>query len=67
VHFRIFGGGEDHLALVQLHEELVWDAKRAASEKGSSLSPEELRLISLAAWLDAVEQHTGKPVQVVKK
>jgi hypothetical protein len=67
VHFRIFGGREDHHALVQLHEELVWDAKRSASEKGSSLSQEELRLISLAAWLDAVEQHTGKPVQVVKK
>jgi hypothetical protein len=66
VHFRVFGGREDHFALVKLHEELAWDARRQASERGS-LSDEYLRLISLAAWLDAVEKHTGKPVQVVKK
>jgi hypothetical protein len=65
-HFRIFGGREDHLEVAQLHEQLAWETRRTASEKGSP-SEEELRLISLAAWLDAVEKHTGKPVQVVKK
>jgi hypothetical protein len=65
-HFRIFGGREDHFALMQLHEELAWNARRQASERGN-LSNEKLQLISLAAWLDAVEKHTGKPVQVVKK
>ena len=66
VHFRIFGGREDHFAVVQLHEELAWEARREASEKGS-VSEEDLRRISLAAWLDAVEQLTGKEIQVVKK
>ena len=66
VHFRIFGGREDHLALAQLHEELSWNAKRSASEKGS-LGEEDLREISLWAWQEAVKQHTGKDIQVVKK
>jgi len=65
-HFRIFGGREDHLAVVQLHEQIAWEARREASEKGS-LSEEDLRNISLGAWLDAVEQQTGKSIQVVKK
>jgi hypothetical protein len=65
-HFRIFGGRSDHLAVAQLHEELAWEAKRLASEKGA-VGEEELRLISLAAWFDAVEKQTGKPIQVVKK
>jgi hypothetical protein len=65
-HFRIFGDREDHLAVAQLHEQLAWEARRAASEK-RSLSEEDLRNISLAAWLDAVEQHTGKSIQVVSK
>jgi hypothetical protein len=65
-HFRIFGDREDHLAVAQLHEELAWDARREASEKGA-LGEEDLRLISLAAWLGAIKQCTGKPIQVVKK
>jgi hypothetical protein len=65
-HFRIFGDREDHLAVAQLHEELAWDARRSASEKGS-LSEEDLRLISLATWLGAIKRCTGKPIQVVKK
>ena len=63
-HFRIFGNREDHLAVAQLHEQLVWEARREASEKGS-LSEEDLRNISLAAWLKALEKQTGKPIQVV--
>jgi hypothetical protein len=65
-HFRIFGGREDHFALIQLHEELEWNARRQEAERGD-LSKEDVQLISLEAWLDAVEKHTGKPIQVVKK
>jgi hypothetical protein len=63
-HFRIFGNRDDHLDVAQLHEQLAWEARHAASEKGN-LSEEDLRRISLAAWLTAVEQSTGKPIQVV--
>ena len=65
-HFRIFGDREDHFAVVQLHEELVWTIRRSEAEKGG-LSEEDLRRISLGAWLEAIKQHTGKAVQVVKK
>jgi hypothetical protein len=65
-HFRIFGGRDDHLEVAQLHEQIAWETRHAASEK-RSLSDEDLRLISLAAWVNALEKQTGKPVQVVKK
>jgi hypothetical protein len=65
-HFRIFGDREDHFEVVQLHEELAWDMRHSASEKGS-LSEENLRNISLRAWLEAVKQRTGKEIQVVSK
>ena len=65
-HFRIFGNREDHFEVMQLHEELAWDVRRSASEKGN-LSEEGLRNISLAAWLDATKQCTGKPIKVVSK
>jgi len=65
-HFRIFGDREDHFAVAQRHEELAWAARHSASEKGS-LSEEDLRRISLAAWLEAVKQSTGKEIQVVSK
>ena len=65
-HFRIFGDREDHFAVVQLHEELAWDAQRLASEKGG-LSDEDKRRISLKAWLEAIKKRTGRAIQVVKK
>ena len=65
-HFRIFSNRDDHLEVVQLHEQLAWEARRVASET-RSLSEEDLQNISLAAWLEAVEKKTGKPIQVVKK
>ena len=65
-HFRIFSNRDDHLEVAQLHEQLAWEARRAASEKGK-LSEEDLRNISLAAWLKAVEQQTGKPIKVVNQ
>jgi hypothetical protein len=63
-HFRIFSNRDDHLEVAQVHEQLAWEARHAASERGS-LSEEDLRNISLKAWLDAVKQCTGKPIQVV--
>lgn len=63
-HFRIFGDREDHLAIVQAHEDLVWKIRLEAEEKGK-LSEEDLRRISFEAWLQAVKQCAGKPVQVV--
>jgi hypothetical protein len=65
-HFRIFGDREDHFAVVQLHEDLVWNMRRSESEKGK-LGEEALRRISFEAWLKAVKQRTGKPIQVVVK
>jgi hypothetical protein len=65
-HFRIFGDREDHFPVVQLHEELAWDMRHSESEKGA-LSAEDLRRISLTAWLEAIKQCTGKEVQVVSK
>ena len=65
-HFRIFCDRDDHLAVVQAHEDLVWKMRCAASERGK-LGEEELRRVSFEAWLQAVKQCTGKPIQVVVK
>jgi hypothetical protein len=65
-HFRIFSSRDDHLEVVQLHEQLAWEVRRAASER-RKLSREDLANISLAAWLEAVKQKTGKPIQAIKK
>jgi len=65
-HFRIFSSRADHLEVVQLHEQLAWEARRAASEKGK-LSRDVLANISLKTWLEAVKQKTGKLLEVIKK
>ena len=65
-HFSIFSDRDDHLAVVQVHEDLVWNKRRSASERGG-LGEEELRRVSFEAWLQAVRQCTGKSVQVVTK
>ncbi len=65
-HFSIFSGHDDHLEVVQAHEDLAWNMRRAASEKGK-LSEEELRRILFKAWLQAVKQCTGKAVTIVTK
>lgn len=66
VHFRVFRSRKDHFAVVQLHEELAWKARRLANEKGS-ISEEDLKKISDVAWFEAVKKQTGKSIQVVKK
>ncbi|TRO50180.1 hypothetical protein E2P63_06815 [Candidatus Bathyarchaeota archaeon] len=65
-HFRIFSGRDDHLEVLQLHEQLAWEARRVASET-RKLSRDDLANISLTAWLEAVKQKTGKPLEVIKK
>jgi hypothetical protein len=65
-HFRAFGDKEDHFRAVQLHEELVWEARRAESER-RNLGREDLQRISFTAWLEAIKRVTGKTVEVVKK
>jgi hypothetical protein len=64
-HFRIFSNRDDHLVVVQVHEDILWNMRRAASEKGR-LS-EALRRASFEAWLQAVKQCTGKPIRIVTK
>jgi hypothetical protein len=65
-HFRIFSNRDDHLAVMQAHEDLVWNMRRAASERGK-LNEAALRRASSEAWLQAVKQCTGKTVQIVTK
>src|SRR3990170_2609642 len=63
-HFSIFRNRDDHLSLMRLHEEIAWEIRVSESEK-RRLSDEDLKRISLKAWLEAVRKGTGKAVQVV--
>jgi hypothetical protein len=65
-HFSIFSNRDDHLAVVQAHEDLVWNMRRAAAERGK-LGEEDLRRVSFEAWLQAVKQCSGKAVTIVTK
>ncbi len=65
-HFRIFSNRDDHLAIIQLHEEIVWNIKRSAAEKGDNID-ENIDKISHEAWFESIKKHTGKSIQVVKK
>jgi len=65
-HFRIFSNRDDHFKIIQLHEEIVWNIKRSASEKGDN-TEEHLITISNEAWFEAIKKYTGKSIQVIKK
>ena len=65
-HFSIFSNRDDHMDIVQAHEDLVWSKRCEAAEKGK-LSEEEINKVSQEAWLKAVKQCTGKAVTVVTK
>ena len=65
-HFRIFQSREDHFAITRLHEELLWKNRHAASERGK-VTAEDLREMSLKAWLEAVKQQSGKDIQIIVK
>jgi len=63
-HFSTFSSREDHIAVIQLHEELNWKARCSEAEK-RNLNEADLQRISLRTWLDAVKKETGKTIQVV--
>jgi hypothetical protein len=63
-HFRVFGDRDDHFEVMQLHEQLAWDMRRVASEK-HQLTDVDLENISLKAWLEAIKDCTGRPIQIV--
>ena len=65
-HFRIFQSRDDHLSLIRLHEELLWKSRHAASER-RNVTAEDLREMSLKAWLEAVKQQSGKDMQIILK
>ena len=65
-HFRIFQSRDDHFSLTRLHEELLWKSRHAASERGK-VTAEDLREMSLKAWLEAVKQQSGKEIQIIVK
>src|SRR4030042_7177458 len=66
VHFRIFQSRDDHFSIIRLHEELLWKSRHAASER-RKVTAEDLREMSLKAWLEAVKQQRGKTVQIIVK
>src|SRR4030067_2734490 len=61
-HFRIFQTRDDHFSIIRLHEELLWKSRHAASER-RNVTAEDLREMSLKAWLEAVQQPWGKDMQ----
>lgn len=65
-HFRIFSNRDDHFAIVQLHEEIIWNIKRSASEKGDNVEA-DLNRITNKAWFEAIKKQTGKRIQIIKK
>lgn len=65
-HFRIFSNRDDHFEVLQLHEEIIWNIKREASEKGEDVEA-KINEISNKAWLEAIKKHTGKSIQIVRK
>ena len=65
-HFRIFSNRDDHFAVLQLHEEIIWNIKREASERGEDIDA-KINEISNNAWFEAIIKHTGKSIQKVRK
>ena len=63
-HFSTFSSRDDHLAVLQLHEELNWKTRCSEAEK-RNLTESDLQRISQKTWLDAVKKQTGKAVQIV--
>ena len=63
-HFSTFSSRDDHLAVLQLHEELNWKTRCSEAEK-RNLTETDLQRISQKTWMDAVKKETGKAVQIV--
>jgi hypothetical protein len=65
-HFRIFQSRDDHFSIIWLHEELLWKSRHEAAERGK-VTAEDLRVMSLKAWLAAIKQQTGTDIQIIVK
>jgi hypothetical protein len=65
-HFSTFKTRDDHFAVLKLHEEIAWELRRSESEK-RSLNEDDLRRISLEAWLEAIKKQTGQPIGIVAR
>ena len=65
-HFNAFKSRDDHFALLKLHEQLSWEFRRSESEK-RNLKEDDIRIISLEAWLEAIKGKTGKSIEVITK
>jgi hypothetical protein len=65
-HFRIFSNRDDHFTIIQLHEEIIWNLKRSAAEKGENID-DNINKISHKAWLEAIKKNTGRSIKVIKK
>jgi len=63
-HFNTFKSRDDHFSLLKLHEEIAWEFRRSESEK-HNLKEEDLRRISLGAWLEAIRKQTGQTIKVI--
>lgn len=65
-HFRIFSNRDDHFTIIQLHEEIIWNLKRSAAEKGENID-DNINKISHKAWLEAIKKNIGRSIKVIKK
>jgi hypothetical protein len=63
-HFSTFSSRDDHLAVLQLHEELNWKTRCSESEK-RNLNEADLQRISQKTWMEAIKKQAGKAVQIV--
>ena len=63
-HFSAFKSRDDHFDVLKLHEELAWEYRRSESEK-RNLNEDDLRRISLKAWLEAIRRRTGQSIRII--
>jgi hypothetical protein len=63
-HFSTFSSRDDHMAVLQLHEELNWKARCNEAEK-RNLTEDDMWKISQKTWMDAIKKHTGKSIQII--
>jgi hypothetical protein len=65
-HFSTFSNRDDHLEVLQLHEELNWKGRCTEAEK-RTLTEDDLFKISQKTWIEAIKKQTGKPVLIVTR
>ena len=65
-HFNTFKDREDHFSLLKLHEEIAWELRRSETEK-RALKENDLKRISLEAWLQAIKRQTGHSIRAVHR